>query len=178
MNTEHLFLSHNHLKILPPSSGPQSKSFSVSHSVVCDSSGSHGWQPARILCPWDFPGKNTGMSVHALFKGIFLIQGLNLGLPHCRQILYHLSQKGITNCSSIWYPLSVNLLFIVSGDSTLICFLLCYFANYFYPELYLYILQYLVLCSAFDIGNYSHPLETFSSFGFQGTNILVLLIPT
>ena len=49
---------------------------------------------------------------------------------------------------------------------------------YFYPELYLYILQYLVLCSACDIGNYSHPLETFSSFGFQGTNIWVLLIPT
>ena len=137
MNTEHLFLSHNHLKILPPSSGPQSKSFSVSHSVVCDYSGSHGWQPARILCPWDFPGKNTGISVHALFKGIFLIQGLNLGLPHCRQILYHLSQKGITNCSSIWYPLSVNLLFIVSGDSTLICFLLCYFAKFIFIQNYI-----------------------------------------
>ena len=27
-------------------------------------------------------------------QGIFLTQGLNLGLPHCRQILYHLNQKG------------------------------------------------------------------------------------
>ena len=78
-----------------------------------------------------------GVSGHALLKGIFLIQGLNLGLPHCRQIFYHLSQKGITNCSSICYPLSVNLLFIVSGDSTLICFLLCYFAKFIFIQNYI-----------------------------------------
>jgi len=32
----------------------------------------------------DFPGKNTGVSCHALLKGIFPTQGLNPGLPHCR----------------------------------------------------------------------------------------------
>ena len=31
---------------------------------------------------------------HFLLQGIFLTQGLNLGLPHCRQILYHLSHEG------------------------------------------------------------------------------------
>ena len=40
------------------------------------------------------PGKNTGMGCHALLQGIFLTQGLNPGLPHCRQILYHLSHQG------------------------------------------------------------------------------------
>ena len=42
----------------------------------------------------DSPGKNTGMGCHALLQGIFPTQGLNPGLPHCRQILYHLSHWG------------------------------------------------------------------------------------
>ena len=40
------------------------------------------------------PGKNTGMGYHALLPGIFPTQGLNSGLPHCRQILYKLSHQG------------------------------------------------------------------------------------
>ena len=38
--------------------------------------------PARLLCPWDSPGKNTGVDCHALLQGIFLTQGLNLSLLH------------------------------------------------------------------------------------------------
>ena len=34
---------------------------------------------------------NTGVGCHFLFQEIFLTQGLNPGLLHCRQILYHLS---------------------------------------------------------------------------------------
>ena len=34
-------------------------------------------QPARLLCLWDSPGKNTGVGCHFLLQGIFLIQGLN-----------------------------------------------------------------------------------------------------
>ena len=41
--------------------------------------------------PWDSPGKNTGMGCHFLPQGIFLTQGLNPCLLHCRQILYPLS---------------------------------------------------------------------------------------
>ena len=33
-------------------------------------------------CPWDFPGKNTGVGCHFLVQGIFLTQGLNLCLMH------------------------------------------------------------------------------------------------
>ena len=36
-------------------------------------------------------GKNSGVGCHALLQGIFLTQGLNLGLLYCRQIIYHLS---------------------------------------------------------------------------------------
>ena len=35
----------------------------------------------------DSPGKNSGVGCHALLQGIFLIQGLNPGLPCCRQIV-------------------------------------------------------------------------------------------
>ena len=52
----------------------------------------HGLQPARVLCPWNFSGKNIGVGFHFLLQGIFLTQGLNLGLLcfwHCRWILYH-----------------------------------------------------------------------------------------
>ena len=44
-----------------------------------------------LLCPWDSPGKNTGVGCHALLQGILPIQGsspLLLCLLHCRQILW------------------------------------------------------------------------------------------
>ena len=53
----------------------------------------HGLQPTRLLCPWNFPGKHTGMGYHFLLQGIFPTQWSNPGLPHCRQTLYRLSQK-------------------------------------------------------------------------------------
>ena len=37
-------------------------------------------QAARLLCPWDFPGKNIGVYCHALLQGIFSIQELNPSL--------------------------------------------------------------------------------------------------
>ena len=40
-----------------------------------------------------FSSKNTGVGSHPLLQGLFLTQGLNLGLLHCRQILYHLSYQ-------------------------------------------------------------------------------------
>ena len=44
----------------------------------------------------DSLAKNTKVGCHALLQGIFPTQGLNPGLPHCRQILYHLSHQGST----------------------------------------------------------------------------------
>ena len=48
--------------------------------------------PTRLLYSWDSPGKNTGIDSHSPLQGVFLIQ--NLGLLHCRQILYCLSHWG------------------------------------------------------------------------------------
>ena len=49
--------------------------------------------PVRLFCPWDSSGKNTGVGCHSLLQGIFLTQGSNLSLLHCRQILHHLSYR-------------------------------------------------------------------------------------
>ena len=51
----------------------------------------------RLLHPWDFLGKSTGMGCHFLLQAIFLAQGSNPGLLHCRQTLYRLSPQGGPN---------------------------------------------------------------------------------
>ena len=51
-----------------------------------------------------FPGKNTGESCPSFLQRTFLTLGLNLGLLHCRQILYHLSHQGSpTMCKAIHF---------------------------------------------------------------------------
>ena len=54
----------------------------------------HGLQAARLLCPWDFPGKNTGVGCHFLLQGIFPTQELNLRLLLGRWILNHQRRWG------------------------------------------------------------------------------------
>ena len=61
--------------------------------VMSDSLQPRGLQPARLLCPWDSPGKSTGAGCHFLLWGIFLTQELNPCLLHCREILYLLSHQ-------------------------------------------------------------------------------------
>ena len=64
----------------------------LSCSVLSDSLWPSGLQPTRLLCPWDFPGKNTGVGCFFLLHGIFPAQGSNTRhLISCtgQQILYH-----------------------------------------------------------------------------------------
>ena len=49
-------------------------------SIMFRSLQSHGLQPTRLLCPWNFLGKNTGTGCHFLHQRIFPTQGLNLDL--------------------------------------------------------------------------------------------------
>ena len=46
----------------------ESEKWKGSCSVVSDSSQLHGLQPTRLLCPWDFPGKSTGVGCHRLLR--------------------------------------------------------------------------------------------------------------
>ena len=47
------------------------------------------------LSPWNFSVKSIGVGCHFLLQGIFPTQGSNPGLPHCRQMLYHLSHNNL-----------------------------------------------------------------------------------
>ena len=57
-------LSHDQLFVIPYSLQP------------------HGLQPARFLCPSNFPDKNTAVGYHFLLQGIFQTQGSNPCLLH------------------------------------------------------------------------------------------------
>ena len=57
----------------------------VLNHVMSDSVWPYRLQPARLLCPWDSPGKNTGAGCHFLLQGIFLTQESN---PHLLCLLY------------------------------------------------------------------------------------------
>ena len=50
-------------------------------------------QPHGLYSPWNSLGQNTEVGSLILLQGIFSIQGSNPGLPHCRQIVYHLSHQ-------------------------------------------------------------------------------------
>ena len=65
------------------------ESESQSRSVVSDSLRPHG-----LHSPWNSPSQNTGVGSLSLLQGIFPAKGSNPGLPHCRQILYHLNHTG------------------------------------------------------------------------------------
>ena len=61
------FSRQEHWSGLPfPSPMRESEMWKRSCSVVSDSSRPHGLQPARLLRPWDFPGKSTGVGCHCL----------------------------------------------------------------------------------------------------------------
>ena len=47
-------------------------------SGVSDSLRPHGLQPARLLCPWDFPSKNIGVGFHFLSPGDLSNPGIKL----------------------------------------------------------------------------------------------------
>ena len=114
---------------------------SVSCSVMCDSLEPYSLQPARLLCPWDSLGKNTGVDYHTLLHGIFSTQGLKPGLLHCRQILSCLSHQGNLRCL-------VETIFKNHLD---LIFLLWYNLNYFmiyllFQGLFRFSIAFLVNC--------------------------------
>ena len=67
------FSRQEHWSGLPfPSPMHESEKWKWSHLVVSDSSRPHGLQPASLLCPWDSPGKSTGVGCHCLLHVLIL----------------------------------------------------------------------------------------------------------
>ena len=75
---------------------------------------------ARLLCPWDSPGENTGVGCHFLLQGMFPTQGLKLHLQHLLHWLDEPPEKTL-----IGVNMSVNVLAIFALQKSK--FLLCTF---------------------------------------------------
>ena len=83
----HLLLKHSLNIVLKPSLNGSTGN--ESHSVASDSLQYHG-----LYNPQNSLGQNIGVGSLSLLQGIFLMQGLNLGLFHYFPIIYQLSHKG------------------------------------------------------------------------------------
>ena len=80
-------------------------SISVLPLKVSDSLRLHGLQPTRLLCLWDFPGRNTGVGFHFLLQGIFPTQESNPCLLHWQVDslpLSHLGSPGVCFFTSVF----------------------------------------------------------------------------
>ena len=66
----------------------------------------YGWQPTGLLCPWNFPGKYTGVGGHFLLQGIFLTQGITPESPALQAISCIIGRSFITKPlgKTILYP--------------------------------------------------------------------------
>ena len=62
-------------------------------SVVSDSVRPHRWQPTRLRCLWDSPGKNTGVGCH------FLLQ--------CMKV--ESESEVAQSCPTLWDPIDCSL---------------------------------------------------------------------
>ena len=68
-----------------------------SPSFMANSLGPHGLYLALLLCPWDFPAKNTGVGCHFLLQGIFLTRGSKPTSPAWQADSLPLSHQGSPN---------------------------------------------------------------------------------
>ena len=99
---------------------------SESCSVMCDSLQPHGLQG-----PWNSSGQDTRVGSCSLLQKIFPTHGLNPGLPHCRRILYQLSQQGSPRILEwVAYPFSSVFLTQESNWGLLHCRCILYQLSY------------------------------------------------
>ena len=109
---------------------------------MSDSLWPRGLEPPRLLCPWNFPGKNTGVSSHFLFQKIFLIHGSNQCLLHWQACLPALAGEFFTTratgklCLVMYYMLTLWSYVLELGDAVYKCWwkntLLHIFRHYCY----------------------------------------------
>ena len=104
--------------------------------------------PARFLCSWGFPCKNTGVGCHFLLQGIFSTQGWNLHLLHWQAGSSPLSHQGspMTFCLDHW-----NCLHISNNAVSLSCHLCVHWSSTFS------FLQNLFLCIHYLANWYKRP---------------------
>ena len=108
------FSRQEHWSGLPfPSPMHECEKWKWSRSVVFDSSRPHGLQPTRLLHPWDFPGKSTGVGCHCLLREMIS------SLSHSVVFLYFfalIAEEGflISPCYSLEFCIQMLISFLFS----------------------------------------------------------------
>ena len=107
---------HKYLSRVGPSETPWTAAYQAPPSMGF--SRQEYWSGLPLPSP-----KNTGVGCHSLLQEIFLTQGLNPGLPHCRQMLYRLSHQGSHISPYLFIYLKTILLSTESWHmNTVLCF--------------------------------------------------------
>ena len=113
----------------------------------------------RLLCPWNSPGKDTGVGCHFLPQGIFPTQGLSPRLLHCRRILYHLSHQGspkaVQSSFSFSEPLTV-LCWVILCCAAGLCAVGCLGASVTFWLLHTACQERSASCDCHDVSSCSH----------------------
>ena len=99
------------------------------YSVMSDSLRPYGLKPIKPLCPWDSPGKNTGLGCHFLLQRIFLTQGLNRCLLHWQADSLPLNHLGSPLVSQV-YLIEAS---VFNWGLFLVCFLCLFCTKLTYP---------------------------------------------
>ena len=101
----HPFSRQEHWSGLPfPSPMQKSEKWKRSCSVMSNSSRPHGLQPTRLLRPWDFPGKSTGVGCHCLLRRLL------------RDIIIQ-NDQACSHLEHIWSPFNLYIHFLHPEDN-------------------------------------------------------------
>ena len=123
-----------------------------------------------LFCPWDSPGKNTGVSCHFLLQGIFLTRGLNLRLLRCRWFFTaelpgkHINKYNIIRKLGMihWYSSSILLRFNQFYMDSFVCecVCVCVFSSVQFYHMHIHVTIIMVKMQNSSITG-SHVLPTF-----------------
>ena len=125
-----------------PSPMHESEKWKWSSSVASDSSRPHGLQPTRLLHPWDFPGKNTGVGCQLTIN------------PHMTLLYSDLSSVSLSYCNSLSpnvIVLNTTCLSIISQYLVSICLTNVKLRSFWSDTIWLY--EIMGLCGSNKSGN-------------------------
>ena len=98
---------------------------------MSNSLGPHGLQPTRLLRPWDFPGKSTGVGCHCLLHDICLLKILF----YYALLLPFLLRMSALNLNAVFMSM---LLSFFPGCFHILCLILFVFVAIFYNLNFIY----------------------------------------
>ena len=131
-----------------------------------------GCNPTRLLCPWDFPGENTGVGCYFLPQGIFLIQRSRLPLLHCQVDSLPLGHMG----SPVFSPLYFTKFGKFSASRASLFLLAFLDSDHMNAVSFIIVLQVIMLVQYFINLFFSLQFRLNKSYCFS-SNSLILFLP-